>query len=124
MLELTLPWPNPALNPNARVSWPIKAKATKTAREYAYWVTKQAARNAEISADGPLLLKITFHPPTSRHRDDDNLIAMCKAYRDGIADGLGINDSRLRTGMPTHSRQIVAGGLVSVQITRYVEPEA
>lgn len=123
MLELTLPWPNTALSPNARVSWAVKAKATKAAREYAYWVTKQAARHAEISADGLLLLQFTFHAPTSRHRDDDNLIRMCKPFRDGIADGLSTNDHRFRTGTPIFARKIVAGGLVSVQITRYVEPQ-
>lgn len=124
MLELTLPWPASALNPNARVHWTSAAKATKSAREYAFWVAKQAARHAELPTNDLLLLQFTFHQPTVRHRDDDNLIRMCKPYRDGIADALGINDGRFRTGTPIFSKQIVAGGLVAVRITRYEEPEA
>ena len=38
-------------------------------------------------------MTIHAHPAVSRNRDDDNLIAACKAYRDGIADALGVNDS-------------------------------
>jgi crossover junction endodeoxyribonuclease RusA len=36
---------------------------------------------------------ITFCPPDKRRRDLDNIIASFKAGADGIADGLGIDDS-------------------------------
>jgi len=36
---------------------------------------------------------LTFHFPTARDRDDDNAAATFKAYRDGIADALRVNDS-------------------------------
>ena len=36
---------------------------------------------------------ITFCPPNKRRRDLDNIIASFKAGSDGIADGLGIDDS-------------------------------
>lgn len=39
---------------------------------------------------------LEFHHAVRRRRDDDNLSASCKAYRDGIADALGIDDHRLR----------------------------
>jgi hypothetical protein len=38
---------------------------------------------------------LAFFLPDARHRDDDNLAASCKAYRDGIADGLKVDDSTL-----------------------------
>lgn len=38
---------------------------------------------------------LTFYLPDARSRDDDNLAAACKAYRDGIADALQIDDSTL-----------------------------
>lgn len=38
---------------------------------------------------------LTFYWPTARKRDDDNAPASCKAYRDGIASALGVDDSTL-----------------------------
>ena len=37
---------------------------------------------------------MTFCPPDHRRRDLDNIIASMKAANDGIADALGIDDSR------------------------------
>lgn len=39
---------------------------------------------------------LAFYFPQERNRDDDNAAASCKAYRDGIADALRIDDSTLR----------------------------
>lgn len=39
--------------------------------------------------------KLTFYFPTTRQRDDDNAAASFKAYRDGIADALRIDDHTL-----------------------------
>lgn len=41
---------------------------------------------------GRVLFMLVFSPPDKRHRDDDNLIAMFKSGRDGIADAIGIDD--------------------------------
>lgn len=38
---------------------------------------------------------LAFHHPHRRNRDDDNAAASCKAYRDGIADALRIDDNTL-----------------------------
>jgi crossover junction endodeoxyribonuclease RusA len=109
---LALPWPDKLLSPNARVHWSRKAKATKLAREYAWAVT--------LNATGPntawrgARLAFTFNPPDKRRRDTDNCIASTKAVRDGIADALGIDDSKFecsyRMGEP------VKGGAVRVEI--------
>jgi hypothetical protein len=37
---------------------------------------------------------ITAYPPDRRERDDDNVKASLKGHRDGIAQALGIDDSR------------------------------
>lgn len=42
-------------------------------------------------------LRLLFVPPDRRRRDDDNLIASFKPYRDGISDALGIDDAHFRT---------------------------
>jgi hypothetical protein len=38
---------------------------------------------------------LAFYFPTKVRRDDDNAAASCKAYRDGIADALKMDDHRL-----------------------------
>lgn len=112
--EITLPWPDRALSPNARGHWSKRHKAAKKAREWARWKVLAAAPWS-IPADGRLHLWICFFPPDRRRRDDDNLIAMVKPYRDGLADALGIDDSRFIchpwVGAPTE------GGGVRFRIT-------
>lgn len=43
---------------------------------------------------------LTFYHPTTRGRDDDNAGHSAKAYRDGLADALRIDDSTLRLLQP------------------------
>jgi len=66
--------------------------------------------------DGRLHLWITFRPPTKRLPDDDNMLARFKAYRDGIADALGIDDKRF-ISHPYVSDKPVRYGEVRVRIT-------
>ena len=99
-MRITLPWPDKALNPNSRKHFralaPIKAKA----RDDAAYLTREAAprmvRQAIAAGDGRIELQLRFYPPDKRHRDDDNMVASFKAARDGIADGLKVNDRRFR----------------------------
>lgn len=39
---------------------------------------------------------LAFFYPDLRRRDDDNASASCKAFRDGIADALGVDDNTLK----------------------------
>jgi hypothetical protein len=43
---------------------------------------------------------LTFHFAEERNRDRDNAAASCKAYQDGIADALRIDDSTLAAAKP------------------------
>jgi crossover junction endodeoxyribonuclease RusA len=109
---VTLPWPSKTLSPNARAHWRQKASATKVAREAAHWLTwQQVGRNMNWRG---ARLSFTFNPPDKRRRDTDNCIASTKAARDGIADALGIDDSKFecsyRMGEP------VKGGAVRIEI--------
>lgn len=95
MKNLVLPWPDKDLSPNGRVHWARKAKASASARE----LSKVEAMASGWAAghtlpEGRLHLWIDFYPPTRRMPDDDNMLARCKPYRDGIADALGIDDKR------------------------------
>jgi len=118
MSELVLPWPSRKLHPNARLHWRAKAAATKAARSDACLLAVAAGwSNLRFRLpEGRLHLWIDFDPPDRRKRDDDGLLAAFKAYRDGIADALGIDDSRfISHPMLTDTKH--PGGRVRVRIT-------
>ena len=92
---IKLPWFGREVSPNFRGHWAPISKAKKQHRELAYIYTK----NADIKLTeerGFVLLNIEFAPPSRRRIDLDNCIASCKAYFDGIADALGVDDSTFR----------------------------
>jgi len=100
---IVLPWPDARLSPNARTHWAQKARAAKLAREGAHWEALKAIgimrekapdRVAALKAAERIGLFLDFYPRDRRRRDDDNLLAMFKPYRDGLADALRIDDSR------------------------------
>lgn len=95
-IELTLPWPDPKLSPNARAHWAAVNRAKRMARDDAYRLTLHALRGCEYvpPESGPIRVELTFCPAQERKRDRDNFQAACKAALDGIAEALGINDSR------------------------------
>lgn len=94
-----LPWPSRTLHPNERPHWAKKAKAAKSARMSAAWAVKGAGLGA-IEASAIKVTCIFSPPPIKRNRDIDNLLASCKAYFDGIADAIGIDDSRFQHQAP------------------------
>jgi crossover junction endodeoxyribonuclease RusA len=110
---LRMPWPPVRLSPNARLHWRAKHRVIRSYRtECAAAVGMTAGRRLP---PGRLLLDLTFHPPDRRSRDRDNMLASFKAGIDGMAQALGIDDSRFvemafRVGDP------VAGGAVVARI--------
>ena len=115
-MELILPWPARDLHPNSRPHWAHKARAVKSARRAAMLLAVGAGwKGAQLPA-GRLHLWIDFFPPDKRRRDDDGLLAAMKAARDGIADALGIDDSRF-VSHPFVRDEVRKGGEVRVRIT-------
>jgi len=115
-MTITLPWPDRLLWPNARPHYHAKARATKAARHAAWALT--LAAGARVDQDRPIsrpiALTVTFCAPDKRHRDRDNAIAACKAYMDGLADALGVNDRRFE---PTYKwGEVRKGGAVEVTL--------
>lgn len=102
-MKVVLPWPDRRMSPNARVHWAVlanvKAKARKDAAYAVYAALEGGLREArlKLAGEGPIAFRVTFYPPDKRQRDDDNLVSMVKAARDGIADALGVNDRRFRS---------------------------
>ncbi|MDV9031354.1 endodeoxyribonuclease RusA [Pseudomonas sp. RAC1] len=112
MSDLTLPWPPAACSPNARVHWSKKSRAAKAYRAACHALAKQAGLHPP---EGQALLVVEFVPPDRRRRDDDNLLAMFKAGRDGLADALGIDDNVFTTIFRV-SKETTKGGAVRVRI--------
>lgn len=87
MTRVLLEWPYPALWPNARAHWAVRAKATKGYR---------FAAKVKCLGAAPGIVRVTFCPkPMGPMPDKDNCIAAFKAGQDGIADALKINDRDL-----------------------------
>lgn len=93
-----LPWPPAALSPNARGHWAMKHTAFKKAKSDAYWSALEALgpRGARrlTQTIGGIPVRVTLSPPDARRRDADNILASCKAYLDGIAQAVGLDDRR------------------------------
>jgi len=92
MNEVRLPWPAKELSPNARCHWAMKAAAAKQYRADCFYLAKQAKVKAKW--EGPIHVSLLFCAPDLRHRDLDNCLSSAKALCDGLADALGVNDSR------------------------------
>lgn len=92
--HVDLPWPARDLHPNARVHWAVRAKAAKAARLNAAWSAK-AAGFGRMEAEA-IQATVIFTPPDNRNRDEDGMLTSCKAYLDGIADVIGVDDSKWR----------------------------
>ncbi|NLD14482.1 MAG: endodeoxyribonuclease RusA [Gammaproteobacteria bacterium] len=114
MLEFTVPWPPKELSPNARKHWGARSKKAKQYRAQCFAYAHNALQAMAVDVAGKLVLALVFRPPNRRKRDDDNLVAAFKSGRDGIADALGIDDSRFVTQFEIG--EPAADGIVEVTI--------
>jgi crossover junction endodeoxyribonuclease RusA len=121
MTRIELPYPAKELNPNRR-GWGKgamhrHARTAKGAKELAHWTACEAGWAVEPSIFPPMWtpkITITFYPPDKRRRDLDNAIASFKSAQDGIADALGIDDSKW---VPFYRwGEVVKGGRVLVEL--------
>lgn len=112
-MMIRLPWPNRQLSQNARVHWAVRARLTAAARHTAAVLAREAlGRNSAPPA--PVRLTCTFQAPDARRRDRSNMIGLMKAYEDGIADAMRVDDANFiwtyQVGQP------VKGGAVIVEV--------
>ena len=112
-MQVTFPWPDKALSPNARLHWSKVAKHKKAYRMASYTLALEAGLRG-IPWDGDVHLWIDFYPPDRRGRDQDNMLASCKALFDGLADALSVNDKRFRLH-PYVKDEI--GGMVKIRLS-------
>lgn len=111
VIVIDLPWPHKDLSPNARIHHMKRARLTKAAREDAQW---QSCSYGPIEAVD-IFVTVTAYPPRKISFDDDNFMARCKAYFDGIADSLEVNDRQFRI-QPLRRGDVVKGGNVRFEI--------
>lgn len=112
MSVVELPWPSRTLHPNARVHWAAAYKAKAKARAEAFVMT----RYLRGLVSEPVTIAVTLHPPNERRRDLDGALSSLKASFDGIADAIGIDDSRWAWRLPSAFAEPVKGGKVCISI--------
>jgi len=86
-------WPQPKLWPNNRAHRMQVWRAQQSATREAYWATNMVKPRGWKPNGERFKLTIRAHPSVTRNRDDDGLIGACKAFRDGIAHALDVDDS-------------------------------
>lgn len=103
---IELPWPHKILWPNGRGHHMAKHRQNMLHRTWAYTLALEAKLKAP---DGTVRLAATFHPKTRNAVDADNASASLKAYQDGIAAYLGIDDSAFAEPKITFAEPIKGG---------------
>jgi len=110
MITVNLNWPPRTLHPNARVHWTVKSKAVKRYRNAAYHSVFGV-----IDKSDKYQVDIVFYPPNRCRRDVDGCLSSIKSGLDGIADALGIDDSRFCLSIDL-SDKVIKKGLVEINI--------
>ena len=88
---IELPFPPATLSGHAKGHWRSTSSVVKKHREWARLAT--LAARPRVPESGDIRVSVTFYPP-NRRGDRLNFPNRMKAYWDGIADALAVNDSR------------------------------
>lgn len=106
-LVVQLPIPHAMLSPNYTPNGKAGRDAERAQvalhRGWAKAVFKGARIRKKLATRSEVRWRPVFYHRVKRRRDDDNLTGSLKAYRDGFADALLIdNDSGIRNDDPVH----------------------
>lgn len=88
---IELPFPPSSLSGHNKGHWNAKSGIVKKHREWARLAT--LAARPRVPEFGDIRVSVTFYPP-NRRGDRINFPNRMKPFFDGIADALGVNDSR------------------------------
>lgn len=110
---IELPFPAKILWPNGRGHHMVKHRETKKHKEWARRATLAAYPG--YRPESTVTLIATFYPKTANTIDKDNASAALKAYQDGIASALRVDDSTFNEPR-IHFGEPVKGGKVVVRI--------
>jgi crossover junction endodeoxyribonuclease RusA len=87
-------------------------RAKKQYRTECAWQAR--SQGATVLAVPRLHVAFTFYPPSRRRMDLDNCISRMKAGIDGLADVLGVDDSKWEMSFKFAD---AVGGMVCVEVT-------
>lgn len=108
---IELPFPPSSLSGHAGGHWRKKAAVTKKYRAWARLATLEVREDFPLAGD--IVVNVLFQPP-NRRGDRANFPNRMKPYFDGIADALGVNDSRFVPNFEYD--EPVKGGRVTIAI--------
>ncbi len=94
---ITLPFPAKILWPNGRGHHMAKHRAFQIHKSWAFAATLEKLPTCFKHNGVPVQLAYTVHPKTAHPIDRDNCVAAMKAYQDGIALALKVDDSAFLT---------------------------
>lgn len=113
---IELPFPAKILWPNGRGHWAERSRAFKAHKTWAYAACLALFAQLRLSVPcGRIKWSVTIHPKTRHVIDDDNARASLKAYQDGIALALGVDDKLFDAPALTFGEP-VKGGLVRITL--------
>lgn len=107
-------WPASVLSPNSREHWAKRARVKKEQR--LEWYALAMSERMRAPREGKIAVRLEFVAGDRRPRDADNLLASCKAGLDGLADALGVNDSRFRITFDM-AEPVKGGACVKVSVS-------
>lgn len=110
-MKFVLPWPPKELSPNQRLHWSQVARAKKAYREACH-ITAREQGAQKLKAER-IHVAFTFCPPNRARRDLDGCISRMKSGIDGLADVLGVDDSRWAMSFALSEE---VGGMVRVHV--------
>lgn len=90
---ITLPFPDRILWPNGRGHHMAKHRAFQKHKQWAFDATKAVLPRCFKHNGEPIRLRYIVTPKTRHPIDADNACAAMKAFQDGIALALGVDDS-------------------------------
>lgn len=109
---ITLSFPAKILWPNGRGHHMTRHKAAKKAKRDAYFAMKEVMPLCYKHNNTRIRWAVTFYPKTAHEIDRDNAAASLKAYQDGFALAMLINDTwfdnpEIKFGEPVKGGKII-----------------
>lgn len=89
---IELPFPSSKLSGHSKGTHWGTSRIVATHRSWAFHATR-AAKLPKMPDDGDIAVEVHFYPPNNRG-DRVNFPNRMKPYFDGVAEALGVNDSR------------------------------
>lgn len=110
-MTIILPFPDKILWPNGRGHHMAKHRAFQKHKTWAFHAAKAAIPRSFKHRGEPISLHYIVTPKTRHAIDRDNCVAAMKAFQDGIALALGVDDSTFGTPTVTFAEPMKPGGV-------------